>query len=157
MSDEYSGDADNVDHSGETLDTRSARAASRDEALLELLAEGFTHSEAAEFAGCSVKTIQRRLLDDKFARELARRRAIRLDDVTGRLARITTKAVTALEDTLEISNPTLRFRAAQTVVGLALRLRDEHETERRLHRLEQQANQQTTEEDFPSWDQSART
>jgi len=133
-------------------DTRKARAEARDETVLELLAEGMTHAEAAAFAGCSVRTVQRRLLDDAFARELTRRRAIRLDDITGRLSRITDRAIDAIEDTLEIGNPTLRFRAAQAVISAALRMRDELEIERRLQRLETQADHQNTpQETFPRW------
>jgi uncharacterized sporulation protein YeaH/YhbH (DUF444 family) len=139
------------EQSPEAFDSRKARSESRDEQLLDLLAEGFTHAEAAEFAGCSTKIVQRRLLDDDFARELARRRAIRLDDLTGRLAVLSSKALTALEETLEVDNPTLRFRASIAMLNLNLRVRDEHETTRRLNRLEQHVSQQTNDGEFPRW------
>jgi len=144
-------DDDEPDHSDAGFDTRKARAEARDEILLELLADGCTHVEAAQFAGCSARTVQRRLLDDNFSRELARRRSIRFHDTTSRLTTMTSRALTALEDTLEVGSPPLRFRAAESVLKLAWRARDEGETERRLHRLEQQADHHTPEETAPRW------
>src|SRR5829696_3717790 len=125
MTHESPRDEDGGDDSDIIYDTRRARAEARDETLLELLAEGFTHTEAAEFAGCSTKTVQRRLGDDDFARELARRRAVHVSDMTGRLSKLTNEAVNAVEDTLHVDNPTLRFRAALALLNLRLRVHDE--------------------------------
>ena len=48
-----------------------------DDALLEFLASGWSHEQSAAAAGVSVRTVQRRLRDDEFRRELALRRAAR--------------------------------------------------------------------------------
>jgi hypothetical protein len=133
------------------VDTRQARAQQRDELLLDALAEGCTHREAGQVAGCSAKTVQRMMLNDDFRAELARRRSVVLNEITGRLARITERAITTIEETLEAESPSLRFRAATSIVSMALRFREEEETERRLNRLERQAAQLAPEALEP-WD-----
>ncbi len=113
-----------------------AQAEHTNEIILEALANGLTYAAAADLAHCSTKTIQRRLGDPNFTQELARRRTIRLDEITGRLARLTGDAITVLAETLAGDNPQLRLRAATTIMTWASRMRIESEHERRFAEVE---------------------
>ena len=69
------------------------RLLDENDVLLDALAAGLTHSEAAVLAGVSSKTVQRRLKGSDFAAELARRHSMRVVELTGQLTALAPAAV----------------------------------------------------------------
>ena len=76
---------DDSDEVRETDTETERRRAAGDDVLLDALAAGLSYVEAGALAGVSARTARRRLTDPDFASHLARRRAARVSDVTGRL------------------------------------------------------------------------
>ncbi len=107
-----------------------------DDALLELLASGGSHEQCAASAGISVRTIQRRLRDDEFRRELALRRAARVEQLTARLCAVTDDAVSVIIAAFQSESGHVRLRAADLTLTWALRTRRELDLEARIARLE---------------------
>ena len=113
-----------------------SRADAVTEVILTALAIGATHAEAAALASVSTKSVQRRLGDPAFAAELARRRAVRLDDVTGRLTGLATTALDVIADLMESGSPVVRLRAAEQALQWLTRMRRQVDVEARLALLE---------------------
>ena len=107
-----------------------------DELILSGLSAGLTHAEAADLAATSTKTVQRRLTDEHFATEVARRRGQQVERVTGRLTELSIRAVSTLEDALGDDSPTIRLRAADLTLNWLVRLRREADLERRITEIE---------------------
>ncbi len=117
----------------------AARSEALDATLLEALGNGLTHAGAASLAGCSTKTVQRRVQNPRFARELASLRAVRQEELASRLSHLSSDAVSVLHQILQNGPPSLQLRAATTVMSWSVRFRDTVETEHRLTDLERQA------------------
>ncbi len=83
-----------------------------DDVLLEFLASGGSLEQCAAAAGISVRTIQRRLRDDEFRRELALRRAARVEQLTARLCAVTDDAVSVIIAAFQSASGHVRLRAA---------------------------------------------
>lgn len=115
------------------------RRALQDEVLLEALADGLSYSAAAALspAPLSARTVRRRMGDPRFAAAVQQRRAQRMGEITGSLARLASRAVAALEECLEADRPSDQIRAAQVVLGQLHRFRDQVDLEERLRQLEQ--------------------
>lgn len=109
-----------------------------DELILAGLAAGMTHAEAAELASTSTKTIQRRLADERFAAEVARRRSQQVERITGRLTELSIRAVDTLDTALDDDSPTIRLRAADLTLNWLVRLRREADLERRIAEIEKE-------------------
>ena len=107
-----------------------------DEIILEGLAAGLPHAEVAVLAGVSTKTIQRRLMSPDFAAEVRRRRGLRVEEVTGRLAQLAPAAISVIGECLAEDKPTVRLRAAEVALTWLTRLRREVDFEYRLSLLE---------------------
>ncbi len=73
--------------------------------LIMALAAGVSARRAAEKAGFSARTVQRRLRDDGFCREVARARGRIISRTTAMLARTSLRAVRALDKLLDDQNP----------------------------------------------------
>lgn len=106
------------------------------EVLLDALAAGLSHTEAAALAGVSAKTIQRRLGDTEFALELTRRRAARVEELVGQLTSMGATAIGVLREAMVQAKPELRLRAAEATLTWLTRLRREVDFELRLCRIE---------------------
>ena len=63
-----------------------------DELILSGLSAGLTHGETAALASVSSKTVQRRLREETFADEVARRRGEQVVRLTGRLTALSFRA-----------------------------------------------------------------
>lgn len=107
-----------------------------DEVLIAALASGMSHLQAAAIAGVSAKTVRRRHGDPAFVVEVARRRAIRVDEVTGRLSEMCVRALEAVDGCLDSATPSVRLKAAEMVLTWFRRLRDEVDVDARLASLE---------------------
>ncbi len=96
-----------------------------DEALVELLAAGRTHTEAGATVGRSAKFVQRRLRSGDLQRRVVQRRAERLDEVVGRLGNSVHLAVDVMVAELEADRPADRLRAAGLLIASLVKVRDQ--------------------------------
>ncbi len=112
------------------------RRAAGDEVLLDALATGLSYLEAGELAGLSARTVRRRLTAPDFAAELARRRAMRVSDVTGRLVAASERAVQVLLELLESQVAGERLRSAELILNMGRRFRSDTDIDVRLSTLE---------------------
>jgi len=74
----------------------TSRREAQDELIVEALAAGRSYGEAGELAGCSGRTVARRMGDAEFARRVADRRGERVVSVAGQLTSLGSEAVAAL-------------------------------------------------------------
>ncbi len=107
-----------------------------DEVLLDALATGLSYLEAGELAGLSARTVRRRMTAPDFAAELARRRAMRVSDVTGRLVAASERAVQVLLELLESQVAGERLRSAELILNMGRRFRSDTDIDVRLSTLE---------------------
>ncbi len=104
--------------------------------LVFALAAGACATVAARKAGCSRRTVFRRLKDPEFLRAVGARRGQILSRATCRLARTSTQAVDTLQKLLDDGNPGVRRMAAKSLLDSLARLSDLAEVEERLAELE---------------------
>lgn len=116
----------------------------RDELLIACLAEGWTHQHAADQAGVSAKTVQRRMGDPQFAAAVSRRRRQRVEHLTGQLIASSDTAVSVLNDLLASDDPKVQLRAVSLVLGHASgfhRGEQERELARRQDEMDQRLHE----------------
>ena len=94
------------------------------------------HRNGRRKAGCSRRTVFRRLKDPEFVRAVATARGQILSRATSRLARTSTQAVDTLEKLLDDGNPGVRRMAAKSLLDSLARLTDLAEVEERIAELE---------------------
>jgi hypothetical protein len=127
------------------MEARKRRAVARsrknaDEALLRGLACGATVESAARAAGISARTAHRRLKEEAFQKSLRDLRAEMVQRTAGMLTASGMEASKTLIDLLNTANPpAVRRSAAQTILELGLKLRENTEMEERLAALEARA------------------
>lgn len=114
----------------------SRRREAADEVILEALAGGSSYSEAALTANVSARTVRRRMTDPAFAAELARRRALRVSDLTGRILSLGERAIAVLGEALDADSVTDRMRAANLILTSLRRYRADGDVDLRLTVLE---------------------
>ncbi len=122
---------------------RESRRAADDEMLLDLLAAGWTHEEAAASVGLSSKTVQRRLQDGDFRLELAHRRARRAAELAARLSSATTRAVDVIIAGFDADSDVTRLKAADMALTWFARIRRDTDLDERMARLESGAHVST--------------
>lgn len=114
----------------------SSRYSISDETIADALAVGKTHQEAGVLAGCSARTVARRLDDPLFVRDVDRRRADLVGRVTGRLSELGHLALDVLAELMDDEKPAVRQRAAMTILSELPRFTRETDVERRLREVE---------------------
>jgi hypothetical protein len=118
---------------GERRDRREAR----DEILESALANGMTYEEAGAFAGCTGRTVARRMADPAFRRRVSLHRAQVVAETTGALVAGSAEAIATIEREMrDAERSPDRLRAAALLLTLALRYRHAFELEVRLHEVE---------------------
>ena len=113
-----------------------ARRAAVDKKLVEALASGLTYSQAGEVAGCTSRTVARRMAEPTFAAVVSRARGERVAELTGQLTGLGSKAIEAIGECLQSGSPAERLRAAQLPLTMVLRMRSEVELEARFTAIE---------------------
>ncbi|MGL4555796.1 MAG: hypothetical protein ACRC33_31900, partial [Gemmataceae bacterium] len=109
---------------------------SADECLAAALAAGRTALQAAELAGVSRKTVERRRRDPAFQQRVAVLRAELLDAATGALADRLSRAVETLAAALDDADARVRVRAADVLLTQMLAYRQHGELAARVAALE---------------------
>jgi hypothetical protein len=102
------------------------------------LLESRSIGEAAETCRLSDKTLRRYLADPNFRETLSRFEMERLDLATRRLLALSELAITIFENSMCDENiaPSVRLRAAQSVLDYLLKIRELRSIEQRLTDLE---------------------
>src|SRR5258707_5746 len=88
------------------------------------LASGLSIAAAAERAGVSRRTVERRLAQPAFQRLVQKLRTRMMAAALGRMADNMTRAADALSALIDGQDAALRLRAARAVLSLGLRLND---------------------------------
>jgi len=113
--------------------------AAQDELIIECLAAGMSYPQTGEIAGCTARTISRRMSDRDFARRVSRRRGERLQAITGQLTALADDAVAGLRELVASAQRDAdRLRAIQLVLTFTGRFRTDTDLEDRLNDLERQ-------------------
>jgi len=107
-----------------------------DDALVLALASGATIDDAAERAGCSPRTVSRRLANADFARHVSTVRGQLFAVATGRLANAAAKAAGKLEKLLDSPQDHVAYAAAKSILEVGTKLRESAEIELRIAQLE---------------------
>jgi hypothetical protein len=108
-----------------------------DEKLIAAISAGKSTREAAEAAGVSERTAQRRLADEKFKARVMEVRSAAVANATAILLSEMKEASHVLGLLLGHSDPRIQERAAVKVIELGVKLNAVTELERRLEQLEQ--------------------
>lgn len=108
----------------------------REKVLVDALAAGLTHDQAAAVAGCSRSTLDRRLRQPAFSERVQQARAARVQRVTDALGALSEQAVTVLAELLSGGKEQTRARVALAIPGLAADHREQTELEARMTALE---------------------
>jgi AcrR family transcriptional regulator len=105
------------------------------------LASGATVAQAAEKAGCSPRTVYRRLGDLSFCKAVTNLRSEMITQAAGQLAARMGEAVETLQNLLKAESENVRLGAARSILEMAVRFREQLEIEERLRRLEEHLDQ----------------
>ena len=108
------------------------RREAADEVVIEALATGRTYDQAARLAGCSPRTVRRRVADPQFRAELAQRRGQHTIELIGAMTALETTAVRVLADCLNGERPADQLKAVALVMSAAARLRATADVDDRL-------------------------
>jgi hypothetical protein len=107
--------------------------------LIMLLASGATWEVAAQKAGVSKPTVQRRLKDPAFCLRLQEFKADMVKRASGNLTAASGEAIKTLVSLLGPTIPhAVRLGAARTTLEMGIRMREVADTEERLAALEAQ-------------------
>jgi methylphosphotriester-DNA--protein-cysteine methyltransferase len=126
--------------------TPTTGRAALDGVLVAALARGLTYDAAADVAGCSPSTVDRRMRDPLFVQRVADARAERVERVADRLTALTEQAVDVLADLLTNGSERVRASIAQRLPALAAEQRDAVHLAARLAAVEQRLGLAVTPE-----------
>jgi predicted transcriptional regulator len=112
-----------------------------DDAVILALASGRTVRETSDETLVSQRTIFRRLGDPEFVRRVNEARAEMFSQAVGRLAAITGKAATRLEELFQSESDSVALGACRAVLELGAKLRETVELEQRIAELERRSEQ----------------
>lgn len=107
-----------------------------DDALVLALATGSTIDDAAGRAGCSPRTVSRRLADAEFSRRVSTMRGQLFAVAVGRLCSNAALAADKLVALLDSEQDHVAFAAAKSILELGTKLREAGELEERIAALE---------------------
>jgi hypothetical protein len=113
-----------------------AGKAGQTESLIVALASGKSNAQAAREAGCSVRTVQRRLSDPEFSRRVSEARGEMFGRAVGMLADATASAVETLKGLLKAQSETIQLGAARCILEMGPKLRESTELAERISALE---------------------
>ncbi len=117
-----------------------------DDGLVTALAAGRTYEDAATAAGCSARTVDRRMLNPGFRRRVQDLRAATFTRTAALLVDAAAEAVGELRDLMRTADShSARVTAARALVTLAPVWRDAVEIEARLAELADRVDQLTTD------------
>jgi hypothetical protein len=113
-------------------------ASERDSILATAISSGASTAEAAEKAGVSQRTAQRRIADPAFQQQVAQLRSKLMSRALDKMAENMTRAADAIARLIDAENPAISLRAARSILTLSLRLHDALDLHERITALEQE-------------------
>lgn len=90
---------------GSKMTETESRREAKDELIITALATGVSYEKAGEVAGCSGRTVARRMEDAGFSRRVSKRRGGRVVEAAGQLTSLSDEAIGAIRDCLEDEDP----------------------------------------------------
>jgi hypothetical protein len=113
----------------------------RDELLETALGEGLSYSKAAEAAGCSRSTVERRMRNAEFRARVVSARQVRADEAGSLLDGLAFRAAEKLSGLVDSETELIAMKTSLAVVDRAEQRRQARETSDRLSRLERSLEQ----------------
>ena len=107
---------------------------------VECLLTARTTQAAAKCAGVSFRQMCRWMKEPHFQRALQDAQGAALSETIRGLTHLSGDTLDVFADSLKAGSPGIRLRAADTILGRLLQLRDAHEIEQRLQALEKKAD-----------------
>jgi hypothetical protein len=114
----------------------------RDDMLVLALARGETLATAAQLAGVSERTCNRRLQSPEFRRKVQQARSQLVDAAAGKISNTLDVAADCLKNLLGSASDAIRLSAARALFDIGLRLKEAVELENRLQAVEDRLNGQ---------------
>lgn len=99
------------------------RQAARDEVLIAAVASGMAYADAGELAGCSARTVARRMQDAAFRSAVDERRDRWVFETTGGLLLLGTEAIIVLDTLLHHAKQEVQIRAVHEVLSQGFKSR----------------------------------
>ena len=122
-----------------------------DTTLVMALASGLSNRQVAQQAGCSERTVARRLADPAFRRRVDEARAAIIAQTTAQLTAAGLAAVRTFLKLLDAESESVQLGAAKAIIELGGKLREAGELEARIAALEAQAARATTPKGIARW------
>ena len=113
-------------------DEVASRSAARDSVLIESLGAGASYAEAAGVAGCSAKTVGRRMADESFRVAVETRRLEWTSTTAGLLNALGPRAAAVLSRLLDAEDDDVALRAARETLAQGQRALQLHELKAQL-------------------------
>jgi hypothetical protein len=118
-------------------------ASEKDSILATAISAGASTAEAAEKAGLSQRTAQRRLADPEFQQQVAQLRSKLMSRALDKMAENMTRAADAIARLIDAENPAISLRASRSMLTLSLRLHDALDLQQRITALEKELERRT--------------
>jgi hypothetical protein len=122
-------------------DTKPAPRRQGDARIVGALAAGHPYAEAAKIAGCSERTVRRRMQDPLFRAEVEEMKKQIVEQTSASLATLAVKALGTLEPLMNDGEPWLRQKTALAVIDLSIRYREAALLDERVAMLEERARE----------------
>jgi hypothetical protein len=110
-----------------------------DEKIIGALAAGHPYAEAGRSAGCSERTVRRRMEDPLFRAEVDEMEAQIVEQTSASLATLATQAIATLGPLMNDGEPWMRQKTALAVIDLSIRYREAARLDERVAMLEELA------------------
>lgn len=130
-------ESEEIDMTEETQEGTMSRREAQDEILVDALTRGLSYEAAGELAGCSGRTVARRMENAGFARWVSNRRGERVVATAGQLTLLSSEAVETIRGCLEAESHQVRLSAAKTLLDLAVKFRTAHDLEVEIAEIRQ--------------------
>ncbi len=112
----------------------------RNDLLVTALARGEQLATAAQLAGVSVRTVNRRLTLSDFRAEVQRARSQLVDAAAGKISNTLDAAADCLKSLLSSESDAIKLSAARAVFEIGIRLKEVVELEGRMQSVEEKLN-----------------
>jgi uncharacterized membrane protein YqiK len=118
-------------------------ASEKDSILATAISAGASTAEAAEKAGLSQRTAQRRIADPEFQQQVAQLRSKLMARALDKMAENMTRAADAIARLIDADNPAISLRASRSMLTLSLRLHDALDLDQRITALKEELERRT--------------
>ena len=121
-----------------------------DTTLVMALASGLSNRQVAQQAGCSERTVARRLADPAFRRRVDEARAATIAQTAAQLTAAGLAAVRTFLKLLDAESESVQLGAAKAILELGGKLRETQELEAQVRALEERLAQLEERRGYPT-------